>query len=479
LAERPCRRFSRRDQREIKAMTCLLFAATVFTALPSGPPATDAAVRLTVGPMPAPKPALKFQLLPEMQELNPGNAAYQYQKCFMERRRFFYGKKAVADRARYQALPLAELPLDQLRDYGGPALRQADWAARLDTVDWQELQRLQKGGLGQLPAEVGPLQVLAAALHVRLRVEVARRQFAAALRTAKTMFALSRHLGEHPSEVGNLVGLWVAHTGLGALEEMVEQPGCPNLYWALTDLPSPLVDLRKGTQGERTLVAAELRMVRADAPMTRAEIDHVVSHFTGLMSFARAKAGKPPRAPRTALQARGKDAASVRSARRRLIEAGCAEDLVNRFPALQVILLEDKREFEIQRDERLKLLALPLWQIDSPALSQSIHQEREGGGLFAPMLPDIVKLRRTQGRLEQQIALLRHVEALRLYAAQHKGKLPAKLADVPVPLPTDPVTGKPFAYLADGATAHVRGPVPPGDEKNPGYQVHYCVTIRK
>ena len=127
----------------------------------------------------------------------------------------------------------------------------------------------------RLPAELGPLQVLAAALQVRFRVEVAGRHFDDAVRTAKTMFALARHLGEHPTEVANLVGLWVAHLGLDTLEEMVQQPGCPNLYWALTDLPCPLVDLRKGVQGDRTLVAAELRLLRDDAPMTEAELEDV------------------------------------------------------------------------------------------------------------------------------------------------------------------------------------------------------------
>ena len=78
-------------------------------------------------------------------------------------------------------------------------------------------------------------------------------------------------------------------------------------------------------------------------------------------------------------------------------------------------------------------------------------------GLFADLLPHIIKLRRTQGRLEQQIALLRHVEALRLYAAEHDGKLPARLSDISVPLPVDPVTGKPFAYAAERNTAHLRG----------------------
>jgi hypothetical protein len=81
--------------------------------------------------------------------------------------------------------------------------------------------------------------------------------------------------------------------------------------------------------------------------------------------------------------------------------------------------------------------------------------------------------------LEQRIALLRHVEALRLYAAAHDGKLPEKLADCPVPLPDDPFTGRPFRYHVDGATAHLRGSPPPGEEKNPGFNVHYEVTIQK
>src|SRR5262249_6560975 len=216
-----------------------------------------------------------------------------------------------------------------LRDYGGAALKQADWAARLDTIDWQHLQRVHEGGLEQLPPETGPLQVLAGALQVRFRAEVAGRRFDDAIRTAKTMFALARHLGEYPSEVANLVGLWTAHLGLNTLTEMVQQPGCPNLYWALTDLPCPLVDLRKGLQGERTLVAGELRMLGEDTPMTEAEIDKFVSRFCGVVSFAREQAGQSPRNPRLALQARVKDVERVGAARRSLIEAGITEALVN------------------------------------------------------------------------------------------------------------------------------------------------------
>ncbi len=458
-------------------MTLVLLAAMALAASPPGPLGEGAAVHLAVRPMPAPKPALRYQLLPELRELKPGNPAQNYLKCFMEQRYFFYSKEAVAERARYQTMPLAELPIDKLRRYGSAALRQADWAARLDALDWQALERIQDGGMETLPDELGPLQYLAAALQVRFRAEVAGGHFDDALRTARTMFALGRHLGEYPTEVAGLVGLWVAQLGLDTLEEMVQQPGCPNLYWALTDLPYPLVDLRKGVQGDRTRVASDLSSLHDDRPMTEPEMAEFVSRWSGAMNFAREQAGRAPRSLRTRLKARVEDPERVGAARRRLVEASHGPDLVETLPPTQVILVDEKRDYEIHRDERMKLLALPLWQID-PLVGAEEHAS-DGDGLFADLLPDIIKLRRSQGRLERQIALLRHVEALRLYAASHGSELPPKLSDISVPLPGDPFTGKPFDYHVEGATAHIRGRLREGEVEDPGYDVHYEVTLRK
>src|SRR5438046_7407404 len=121
-------------------MPRIFLAAVTLAALPLGSRAGELPVRLDVRAMPAPKPALKYQLLPEVRELSPGNPAQGYLRCFGEQSFFFFGKEATADRARYLSVPLAELPADKLRQYGGSALRQADWAARLDTPDWQLLQ---------------------------------------------------------------------------------------------------------------------------------------------------------------------------------------------------------------------------------------------------------------------------------------------------------------------------------------------------
>ena len=208
-------------------MFALVLVAAALAAGPSGATSGDAVVRLYVRPMAAPRPALKYQLLPELGELNPGNSAQEYLKCFMEQRPFFYSKEGVARRNRFRKMSLLELRLEPVAEYGSNALKRADWAARMDTLDWQALRQVQDGGIDVVPAELGPLQILAEALQVRFRSEVARHQFDDAIRTAKTMFALGRHLGEHPTEVAALVGLGAAHLALDSWRRWCSSRAAP------------------------------------------------------------------------------------------------------------------------------------------------------------------------------------------------------------------------------------------------------------
>jgi hypothetical protein len=285
------------------------------------------------------------------------------------------------------------------------------------------------------------------------------------------MFAMSRHLGEHPTLIGDLVGIAIAQITIGPLEEMLEQPGCPNLYWALTNLPNPLISLDKGMEGERALILAELRGLDDTAPMSPGQINKLVAHLDKLFGFA----GKE-NSLRARLKARSNDEKQVEAARRRLIEHGIAEERVARFPADQVILLDEKWKSEVHRDEEMKLMNLPTWQVE--ALSARAKPPKDPA-LFDVLVPAVQKVRHAQGRIEQRIALLRCVEALRLYAAEHEGKWPEKLSDIDVPLPVDPFTGKPFVYKVEGETAHLRGTPPRGQKENPFLNIHYEITIRK
>lgn len=471
-------------------MTCLLLTCAFLAALPSAPRVEETVIRVSVHPMAAPKPVLTYQLLPEVRELEPGNAAQWFLRCFAEQRNFFYGKEAVAQRARYHSVPLAKLRGENLGAYGGSALKQADWAARLNTVDWEVLQRLRTDGLAMQTPELEPLRVLGQALQVRFRGRVAGNDFAGAVENAKTMFALARDLGQYPAEPGNRVGLDVASLTTDSLEEMVQQPGCPNLYWALADLPHPLVDLHQGLQGERALVDAEVQPLRDDRPMTTGEIEELIGRLSGRIGYLREQTGRPPRSLRIALRKLTQNAEQVRAARQRLAAAGCAADAnppqaalhflelarrFQQFPAAQVILLDAKRDYANRRDEALKLLALEPRQIAEIGRARAKGQDI---GPLDDLIPDVVHLRELQARLEQRLAILRAIEALRLHAASHGGRLPTTLADVSVPVPGDPVTGEPFRYRCDRETAHLYAGSLPGKTDRLAYNLHYEITVR-
>ena len=50
-------------------------------------------IRLNVAPAKAPEPALKYLLLPDLREMNPGNPIQGYMKCFLEQYRFVFDEQ--------------------------------------------------------------------------------------------------------------------------------------------------------------------------------------------------------------------------------------------------------------------------------------------------------------------------------------------------------------------------------------------------
>src|SRR5262249_25148718 len=141
------------------------------------------------------------------------------------------------------------------------------------------LLKLKTDGIGLLLPDLQKMRMLAAELKDRFHEEVVRGRFDDALRTAKTMFAMSRHMGEHPTLIGDLVAIAMATITIGTLEEMLEHPGCPNLYWALTNLPDPLISVTKGMEGERMLIRSEFRELDAREPMTPGQIKKLIFHI--------------------------------------------------------------------------------------------------------------------------------------------------------------------------------------------------------
>ncbi|HWG43411.1 MAG TPA: hypothetical protein VN688_11550 [Gemmataceae bacterium] len=460
--------------RKTLSVCAALLVLPLASRAADAPEPTETVIRMKVQAVRAPKPALKYQLLPELREMNPGNPIQAYSKCFAEQYNWWRNKEVVEKREKWQTMPLKDLPLKEIQYYRGNPLRYADYAARLDTPDWQILLQLKSEGPFLLLPDLQGLRELAGALKVRFRMEVAEGRFDDALATAKTMFGLSRHLGEHPSLIGELVGMAVANLALGPLDEMIQQPGSPNLFWALTNLPQPFISLRNGVQGDRTMMTSLFALIDEREPMTDAQVQRAMVPIRRMVKDLNMKWDE-----HGWFDELTKDEARLCATRKRLIEAGLAKEKVKQFSARQVILLDEKLEFSVWRDESRKALSLPYWQA-APILAAASPRKENKHSPFrweGPMGYD--KVKQLQARLDQRIGLLRCVEALRLYAAEHDGKLPARLADMKLPLPVDPITGKPFVYKLDGVTAILRGTPPAGREKTAAFNVRYEVTIAK
>jgi hypothetical protein len=418
---------------------------------------------------------LRYRLLPELKEMNPGNPIQNYMRCMLEQEAFFFDKEEFERRDKLLAMPIKELAAPQFQEYGRHALDQADRAARLDCPDWQILLKLRTDGFYTLLPEVQQLRSLARALQVRFRAEVARGAFDDAIRTAKTMFAMARHLGDHPTYIGNLVGIAIAAVTIAPLEEMLEQPGCPNLYWALTTLPQPLVRADKGAEGEQMSLVWVFRDLDDTAPMSADRIKKFCGEIDKALNDEKPK--KPGEDLASWLAARAKDQAVVSAARRRLTESGLKAELVARLPAEQAILLDEKRECAVRFDDVTKTMILPIWQMEAMA-ARHPKPEKSPAKFADALLPSTAAVRLAHGRIEQRLALLRTVEALRMHAAEHKGTFPANLAEVVVPLPDDPVTGKPFRYDRKDGVAHLRGSPPAGRENDVFFNIHYELVLQ-
>lgn len=192
----------------MRVSTCLvrssvlrLIAFPIPKDRPAAPP-PETLIRLNVQAMAAPKPALRIQLLPELREQKPGNPIPAYLKCLLDQD---------------NTTPESNL--------GPAALSRRGRAARLEKPDWQVLTQLQKEGFNLLLPDLQKMRELAAGLQARFREEVAQQRFDDAIVTAKTMFALARHTGEHPTIIGDLVGIAIASIAIAPLQEMLEQPG--------------------------------------------------------------------------------------------------------------------------------------------------------------------------------------------------------------------------------------------------------------
>ena len=232
------------------------------------------AVAIVLRPAAAPTPALKYRLLPEHDTMVPGNAAVFYHRAiemFQERSQRTapnkpQGKSTVADEqavADWITGPLLSIPRDQARqtlDAYRAALHETRLAGRRQTCNWEFDSRQE--GVGLLIPEIQQMRSLARLVALQARIAVLDRKTDEAIEWLQTGYAMSRHISQGPFLIQGMVGMALTAVMARPLEDLIQAPGTPSLYWALADRPHPFIDLSAAFEGERLLLEREIPQLR-------------------------------------------------------------------------------------------------------------------------------------------------------------------------------------------------------------------------
>lgn len=464
----------------ILSLALLAMAPGLATAGESGP------VRFTVDPMPEPVPALRYTLLDEKINQTPGNAALAYQRVARMLAADTTWNEEKDHCRDWLEMPLAEFPPEGARKLLAQQqgnLDQLVKATRFEQCDWGI--PIRQEGFNALLPHLSEMRDTARLLSLQIRLLVHTGDYDEAVVRLRAGMTLARHVATGELLIEGLVGIAIANTMLDRIEEMIRQPGAPNLYWALADLPPGFLNAWQSTRWERSCVYVQLPLLQQppDKPVTPEDLRRAIRDLQSI-SGGGPEPGWLPQDEEQAVVAAGLALAAYPRACQQLIARGKSPEEVQRMSVPQVLVTYIGEAYAIQRDNLFKWFALPypqarkgMEQAEADLQTASVN-DPVGSILPRLLLPALTRVQERFVELDRRMAALRWVEAIRAHAAVSNRKLPASLADVgPLPAPLDPVTGAPFGYRLEDGTAKLEG-VWTSDRSHPG-ALDYEINLRR
>ena len=473
----------------IASLVCLLLsAASLFAQQPGDP------IPLTIRPANLTQPSLKYRLLPDRGQLTEGNAPTQYYRAmsmFMENAGLLAELRGDYWET-WLAMPIKDLPRKEVNEkvqMTRYVLRELEVGSKRKQCDWQLEGRSE--GFGLLLPDVQGFRVLTRPLAARARLQIAQGNYAAACDTLQIGFAVAHHLGRGPTLIHTLVGMAIARIMLDQVETLLQQPDAPNLYWSLTVMPKPFADLKPALQEEMNFFDNMFPILKKlDAtPMSEEQVKAFEAKLAALrQEFGLRKPSMGDRLKQAFVLTQ-----ATAEAKAALVEKyQFTPEAVAAMPSFQVAALYAYRDYKEALEEVIKWANVPEpWKYSEYKTQQQRYgkavkrlDELYFGGLLRALgdsnqFPlENVSLAAT--RVDRRLAALRCIEAIRQYAAGHDGKMPVALADVKeLPIPNDPLTGKPFAYAMEGDKATLSLAKPTEENPNPRQLLIYHLTMAR
>lgn len=465
-------------------------------------PEVDPPKKFVISPQAVPSPALRYTLLPPLRDMKTGNAVLHYYRSFApDAMSWLNNSKTAGSRYAWMELPYEQAakrglppssqqkPKEGEEDQAIPAtfeemeyllsikfLDSIDEAARYTHAEWEYLEKMKVESMMLLLPELQGIRELSNLVGVRARVAIMKHDFAKAIYYLQTGNAMGLHLNQARLLITSLTGLGIIRNMMKMTAEFIQQPDAPNLYWALSQLPQPIMDFRNAHEGDRL----------------------GLEHFLGEPKELEKRIWSTEEI-QTLIETRLKKALSMGSresmpnltllilkeyptAKKWLEQQGRSADDIARMTATQAVLLHARARYQVMADDTFKLLMLPIRErlILAEEFSNKIRTLKQNHDMAYYIGFDFYSyfsgIWWAQLEADREIALLRCVELLRHHAAVIGKKLPTSWDEVKdLPIPVDPYTTKPFQYELKGDHALITmEPVPnlPQGKRLKRYEVY-------
>jgi hypothetical protein len=459
----------------IAAVLSLAAASGTMAADSPDIPEEQKTVHVVLYPAAEPRPALKYQLLPPFPERRPGNAAVWWNRLPAERSNFLSEfSKEYQESGKF--VVWMEIPLGDPREKayrekelsgvaymirgGGGIYSDMARAARFESCDWEQPVREGNFIATTLP-EVQGSRMWARMLSAKAHLEIAEGRYDDAVQTLQIGYAEARHVSQSPFLVSGLVGVTIAGIMSHQVQQFIQRPDAPNLYWALSTLPRPVVSMRVGGEAESSFLYLQFPELR-DLDKKKLSPDEwrelLTRTVASVIEFDDNRGSLLSRNPSAVLAM-----AAIQGyprAKQYLTERGRTAAEVEAMPVAQVILLYTVQVYNELSDDQFKWFFLPADEGNrgleraERRYSSGAIRAREIIPVASLLLPAIAAAKMAETRGEWTVAMLRVFEAMRLYGATHDGQWPDRLSDMTdVPIPVNPCDGKAFVYQREGNKA--------------------------
>lgn len=416
---------------------------------------------------------MKYQLLPPLIDRKPGNAALLYNRIPAQKSVFFSNTDLIDKIDNLRSVPLADLRQDSIRKLiPQNIVREVIRAARSEYCDWQLPIREESFWQILLP-DLQQTRHYGRILAAQARMQIAEGKYEEAVQTLQAGYALARHVAAGETVIHALIGKAIAGIMSEQIRELIQQPDAPNLYWALSSLPRPVVDFRPGLEAEYDAIYLSFPKLRdlerrvMTIEEARRLLEECLDELTEMLKAFAMRNFDSKFESRLGVLAI--ILADYPQAKKYLIDGGMAPQKVEAMPVAQAMLISMVRRYDEARGDLFKWL----FASDADAATglarfsaDFTRKMKNRDVMFAVeniILPGLGNVAAAKAANEREIAALQTLEALRIYAAAHRGQLPQRLDDVAeVPVPLDPMHGKPFFYRAQGNAATLESPNPPG-----------------